>query len=101
MRNKTALITLIPLPPAVNNLASLLRNMGDNGQALQLFKRTLDGRQQKLGPDHPNTLESVNNLARLLKAMGKYKDGCFFCEHEHGYVVVSVFVSSVLNLIGN
>ena len=43
-------------------------------QALPLYERALQGREQKLGAMHPETLRSVNNLAMVLKAMGKHEE---------------------------
>ena len=37
-------------------------------EAEPLFRRALMGRQMKLGPKHPDTLEVMNNLAKLLQA---------------------------------
>ena len=36
------------------------------------LKRALAGREQVLGPEHPDTLPSVNNLAVLYQAQGRY-----------------------------
>ena len=36
-------------------------------EAEPLFRRALMGRQMKLGPKHPDTLEVMNNLAKLLQ----------------------------------
>ena len=35
------------------------------------LRRELEGREQRLGADHPDTLASVSNLAGLLQAQGK------------------------------
>ncbi|CUS15721.1 unnamed protein product, partial [Tuber aestivum] len=35
-------------------------------------RRALEGREKTLGPDHPNTLTSVSNLASVLESQGKY-----------------------------
>jgi tetratricopeptide (TPR) repeat protein len=40
-------------------------------KALPLFEETLTRRQDKLGPDHPDTLHSMNNLAAAYKIAGK------------------------------
>ncbi|CUS09276.1 unnamed protein product [Tuber aestivum] len=39
-----------------------------------MHRRVLEGREKILGPDHPNTLTSVNNLAIVLKSQGKYDE---------------------------
>ena len=41
-------------------------------EAAPLLRRALEGREAALGPTHPHTLMSVNNLGALLKAMGKH-----------------------------
>ena len=42
-------------------------------QAEPLLQRALAIREQQLEPDHPNTAESLNNLAVLYDKQGKYK----------------------------
>ena len=44
--------------------------MGDLAAAEPLYRRTLDDRERVLGPEHPDTLGSQNNLAGCLNAMG-------------------------------
>jgi hypothetical protein len=36
-------------------------------------RRALEGREKALGPEHPSTLTSVNNLALVLPDQGMYK----------------------------
>jgi tetratricopeptide (TPR) repeat protein len=62
------------------NCADLLNKAGGyfNGRALYslarpLYERSLAIREQTLGPDHPATAESFNNLALLLKDRGDIK----------------------------
>ena len=45
---------------------------GDYAGAEPLFRRALVGFERALGPEHPTTLGSVNNLAYLLERMGDY-----------------------------
>ena len=40
-------------------------------RAIPLYERTLEARRSKLGPDHPHTLTSQNNLANAYQAAGK------------------------------
>ena len=49
----------------------LLSDQGKLGEAEPLLRRALEGKERTLGPDHSDTLISVNNLASLLKAQGK------------------------------
>jgi hypothetical protein len=41
-------------------------------QAEPLFRRALAIREKVLGPDHPDTAQSINNLALVLYAKGDY-----------------------------
>src|SRR5438094_320413 len=51
-------------------LASLLHNQGELAAARPLFERALAIDEKALGPDHPTTAPSLNNLAYLLQAQG-------------------------------
>jgi hypothetical protein len=44
----------------------LLKSKGDYGGAEPLYRRTLAGCEKTLGPNHPNTLTCIYNLAALL-----------------------------------
>jgi len=46
--------------------------LGNYGAAEPLFRRALEALERVLGPEHPHTLTSVNNLAQLLNAQGNY-----------------------------
>src|SRR6202790_1229752 len=46
--------------------------MGDYAEAEPLYKEALEIRQKVLGRDHPDTAQSLNNLAGLYKATGDY-----------------------------
>ncbi|CUS09492.1 unnamed protein product, partial [Tuber aestivum] len=37
-----------------------------------MHRRGLEGRERILGPDHPDTLSSIHNLANTLRDQGKY-----------------------------
>ena len=50
--------------------ASFLQSSGDVAAALPLLRRTLEAADRVLGPEHPYTLSSVNNLASCLQALG-------------------------------
>ena len=47
----------------MNNLAVSYAAVGRLAEALKLHEETLALRKAKLGPDHPDTLASMNNLA--------------------------------------
>ncbi len=55
----------------MSNLASSYHAAGQNDRALKLFEETLALRKAKLGPDHPDTLRSMNNLAVSYYAAGQ------------------------------
>ena len=46
--------------------------MGRYGEAEPLYQRALAIVEQQLGPDHPDTATSLNNLAVLYESMGRY-----------------------------
>ena len=54
----------------LNQTGTLAQYLGDYSAAEPLYRRALAGRERALGPDHPDTLLSVNNLAYLLQAKG-------------------------------
>jgi tetratricopeptide (TPR) repeat protein len=51
----------------------LYRDMGDYQKALLLHQRALEIREKKLGPEHPDTAASLNDLGMLYDAMGNYQ----------------------------
>jgi hypothetical protein len=52
---------------SLNNLAVLTQAQGDLARAQPLFERALAIREKVLGPDHPDTARSLDNLAVLLQ----------------------------------
>ena len=58
---------------SLNSLALLRSNEGRLDEALSLFERVLLDRERILGPDHPDTLSSANNLANRLSALGEHE----------------------------
>ena len=52
----------------MNNLALLLQAEGRLGEAEPLARETLQTIREVLGPCHPDTLTSLNNLAQLLRS---------------------------------
>lgn len=47
-----------------------LNNMGEYSKAKPLFEETLAFFENKLGPNHPNTIEVLNNFASTLDSLG-------------------------------
>ncbi len=54
--------------------ASYLRAQGQAAQALTLDERALAIAEAALGPNHPTTAASLNNLASTLNDLGRYAD---------------------------
>ena len=54
-----------------NFLGNTLANLGNPAKAIELHKKALATREKLLGPDHPDTLGSMNNLALGYQAAGK------------------------------
>ena len=54
----------------LNNLAGLLRAMGDDPAAKPLYEHALAISEKAEGPEHPSTGICLNNLASLLQDMG-------------------------------
>jgi hypothetical protein len=48
----------------------LYKDMGEYAKAEPLFKEAPQILQRVLGPEHPNTATSLNNLAELYQVMG-------------------------------
>ena len=46
---------------------------GRIAEAIPLATRLLEKRKSSLGPEHPDVATSLNNLAKLYKAMGDYE----------------------------
>jgi tetratricopeptide (TPR) repeat protein len=54
----------------VGHEASYLKEQGQTTRAIQLFEQTLAHHERILGPNHPNTLISRDNLASAYRAAG-------------------------------
>src|SRR5439155_19933364 len=46
--------------------------LGEYAEAQKQLERSTALRKQKLGPDHPDTLRSMENVARLYQERGQY-----------------------------
>ncbi len=53
-----------------NQTGYYLQFRGEYEKARPYFQRALEIREKVLGPDHPNTADSLNNMGLLLQAMG-------------------------------
>ena len=52
--------------------AALSRPRAAIARPSRSIRRALEARERVLGPEHPDTLSSVNNLAALYRAQGRY-----------------------------
>ena len=59
----------------MNNLAAAYQAAGQWDKALPLMEETLKLLKAKLGPDHPDTLTSMNNLALGYQDAGQAGQG--------------------------
>jgi tetratricopeptide (TPR) repeat protein len=55
-------------------LANSYADLGQHTDALKLHQETLALQKAKLGPDHPDTLTSMNNLATSYAAVGRHTE---------------------------
>jgi tetratricopeptide (TPR) repeat protein len=64
----------------MSNLAASYTYLGRYADAIKLHEETLALRKVKLGPDHPDTLVSMNDLALSYAALGRHADALKFLE---------------------
>jgi tetratricopeptide (TPR) repeat protein len=57
----------------MDNLAAVLRRHGKYEAAGEIYQQALELSKKVLGPEHQNTLMSMNNLAAVLRRQGKYE----------------------------
>jgi len=69
-RNRAAAGLAQDKPDLAGNLGSALYALGDLSGARATREQVLDIRRSTLGPEHPDTLTSLNNLANTLRAQG-------------------------------
>ena len=55
-------------------MANVLDDEGHYAEAEKLDRETLDIQRRVLGPEHPDTLMSMNNLATVLEHEGHYAE---------------------------
>jgi tetratricopeptide (TPR) repeat protein len=63
----------LALATTLYNLAILRRQQGRLDEAAQLYRRGLQLRERKQGPNHPDVATILNNLAALEAARGRYE----------------------------
>jgi Tfp pilus assembly protein PilF len=52
----------------------VLESQGKYEEAEAMHRRALEGREKVLGPEHPETITSVNNLGSMLERQSKYEE---------------------------
>src|SRR5438552_1919624 len=60
-------------PEALDRQVFELHRRGKYAEAIPLAEQSLAIREKALGPDHPNTAASLNNLAGLYQSQGAYR----------------------------
>src|SRR6266480_17767 len=55
----------------MNNLAGVLSDQGTYEEAEQIYREVLESRQKVLGMEHPDTLMSIYDLAKLLSSQSR------------------------------
>jgi len=58
----------------------LYEKQGRYQEAVPLLERSLAVREQSLGPDHPDTANSLNNLAMIFKKQARFKEAVALCQ---------------------
>jgi tetratricopeptide (TPR) repeat protein len=77
VRNDRELLTVLSngsldsRPDSASWFASFYHAQGRYDEAEKLFERALAGKEEKLGPKHPDTLRAVENLANFFGKQGR------------------------------
>jgi serine/threonine protein kinase/tetratricopeptide (TPR) repeat protein len=58
----------------MNVMGNVYINLGLYSRAQSLYEHTIEIRRRVLGPEHPDTLSSMNNLASVLDHQGRYAE---------------------------
>ena len=58
----------------MNVMGNVYTNLGLYSRAQSLYEHTIEIRRRVLGPEHPDTLASMNNLASVLDHQGRYAE---------------------------
>ncbi|KAL1970175.1 hypothetical protein VTN77DRAFT_6580 [Rasamsonia byssochlamydoides] len=60
---------------SISNLGIVLENQGKYQEAEKMYRQALEGREKVLGPEHPDTVRSVDRLASVLKRLSMKERG--------------------------
>jgi tetratricopeptide (TPR) repeat protein len=67
--------TILTMPrKSIGLFASLYRSQGRYEGAERLYRRALEGWEEKLGAKHPDTLGTIQNLAIVCRSQGRYEE---------------------------
>ena len=66
---------------AANAAIARLYHEGKNAEALTLALQTVERAEKELGEEHRQTLATVNNLALLYRAAGRYREAELLLKH--------------------
>ncbi len=75
---------------AMANLAYLLRVQSIHDEAEDLLKRVFEGYKKKMGPNHPHTLTSMNNLAGIFKVSERICLCIYTCRRTCSYTRIPI-----------
>jgi hypothetical protein len=64
----------------LNTVGITYRGVGEYGRAIGFLQRSLALREAELGPEHPDTLHSMTNLASVYQDAGKLDQALPLCE---------------------
>lgn len=73
-----------------NNLATVLKDLGDFEGAKDLLQRAMDSDEKNFGTDHPTTAVRYSNLALVLQDLGDYK-GAILLAQQALEVLIKTF----------
>ena len=82
----------------MNSLADLYYKQGKYDEAELLYVECWDMRKTKLGPDHPDTLDSINNLANLYSNQDRYDDAVVLLMIGLNRIVFERVIEALLDL---
>ena len=69
---------------SMNNLATVLQELGEYSDALDLYRRALEIERGSLGRSHPAVAQSLNNIGSLYLDTGSYAEAASYLEGALG-----------------
>lgn len=74
----------------VNNLATILHQIGRNKEAESLYREALNIGRANLGAQHTDIATRLNNLAQSIQAQGRYKEAELLCREALDIDIMTV-----------